>query len=256
MKVKTVNIDSDVEQVLRDAILDGSNLTLQGQLTRPMYTKVNKVLDLMGFKWSRKEKCHVGKGDTADKLREGLNTGSVVDEKKTYQFFATPPSLAEKMVALADLQEHDRVLEPSAGKGAIIDEIYKRRPGIVFACELNPAMFTALYDELRTQLVGHDFLDHNGYYDKIIMNPPFTAGQDIQHVLHAYDLLSPGGRLVALMSPGWISNVDSTPSIFRGWLGKQVERGFAEEPEVIQAGTFKQSGTQIATVLLVINKAA
>jgi len=256
MKVKTVNIDSDVEQVLRDAILDGSNLTLQGQLTRPMYTKVNKVLDLMGFKWSRKDKCHIGQGDTADKLREGLNTGSVVDEKKTYQFFATPPSLAEKMVALADLQPNDRVLEPSAGKGAIVDEIYKWRPGVVFACELNPEMFTALDEDRRTQMVGHDFLDHEGSYDKIIMNPPFTAGQDIEHVQHAYSLLEPGGRLIALTSPSWMPSANSKPKAFRAWLRELLDKGLAVMPEEIPAGTFKQSGTNIATVLIAVEKPA
>ena len=44
MKIKTVSIDSDVEQVLRQAKLEGNNLILQGQLSSDMYKKVMKEI--------------------------------------------------------------------------------------------------------------------------------------------------------------------------------------------------------------------
>ena len=46
-----------------------------------------------------------------------------------------------------------------------------------------------------------NFLDHEGEYDRIVMNPPFEAGQDIDHVRHAFQFLKDGGRLVSIMSP-------------------------------------------------------
>ena len=50
----------------------------------------------------------------------------------------------------------------------------------------------------RSELVG---VAQNGVlsgYDRIIMNPPFSDGRDIQHVQHAYNLLRPGGRIGAI----------------------------------------------------------
>ena len=40
------------------------------------------------------------------------------------------------------------------------------------------------------------------YYSRIIMNPPFSHGQDIRHILRAFSLLRPGGVLVAVCLNG------------------------------------------------------
>jgi 16S rRNA G1207 methylase RsmC len=57
-----------------------------------------------------------------------------------------------------------------------------------------------------------------GAYDRIVMNPPFENGQDIAHVEHAYELLSPGGRLVTVMSEGPFFRQDKNAASFRNWL--------------------------------------
>ena len=204
MRIKTVNIEPDVAAVIRAAKLDGNKLTLNGQLTAQMYKKVMKVLELIGFKWNRSAKCHIGEGDSAAKLTEALSVGTVVNEKQTYQFFETPTQVAAKIAALAGIKPGDRVLEPSAGKGAIIRAIQQECPqlAVVFACELNPQMASDLSTlAAASRIAGHgdvvvtceDFLDHEEKYDRIVMNPPFTQDQAVRHVKHAYDLLNPGG---------------------------------------------------------------
>ena len=204
MRIKTVNIEPDVAAVIRAAKLDGNKLTLSGQLTAQMYKKVMKVLELIGFKWNRSAKCHIGEGDSAAKLTEALSVGTVVNEKQTYQFFETPTQVAAKIAALAGIKPGDRVLEPSAGKGAIIRAIQQECPqlAVVFACELNPQMASDLSTlAAASRIAGHgdvvvtceDFLDHEEKYDRIVMNPPFTQDQAVRHVKHAYDLLNPGG---------------------------------------------------------------
>jgi predicted RNA methylase len=265
MKVKTVNIEADVEQVIREAKIEGHKLTLQTQLTPQMYKKVMKVLELIGFKWNKSAKCHIGEGDSADKLREALGSGKVVNEKKTYQFFETPSSLAGHMVSLAGIKPGDRVLEPSAGKGSIIRAIQDGCHGlsVVFACELNPQMATDLTTLAQASRIAgkgnvivrcEDFLEHDEQYDRIVMNPPFHGGADVDHVRHAYDLLLPGGRLVAITSPSFKHNSQKKFAAFREWLKKMQDRGYASEPEGIPSGTFTESGTDIETVLLVIQK--
>lgn len=61
----------------------------------------------------------------------------------------------------------------------------------------------------------------NGYksgYDRIVMNPPFSDGRDMIHVRHAYDLLKPGGRLVAIMGEGAFFRDNKQAREFREWL--------------------------------------
>ena len=73
-----------------------------------------------------------------------------------------------------------------------------------------------LYD--RGELVG---IAQNGTwsgYDRIVMNPPFSDGRDIQHVQHAYNLLKPGGRMVAIMGEGAFFHSNKRAEAFREWL--------------------------------------
>ncbi|MFN7153809.1 MAG: PLxRFG domain-containing protein [Acidovorax sp.] len=70
----------------------------------------------------------------------------------------------------------------------------------------------------RADLTG---LAHNGTasgYDRIIMNPPFSNRRDAEHVRHAFDLLKPGGRIVAIMGEGVFFGQDKKAQDFREWL--------------------------------------
>ncbi len=70
----------------------------------------------------------------------------------------------------------------------------------------------------RDELEG---IQHNGTmsgYDRIIMNPPFSNRRDAEHVQHAYTLLKPGGRIVAIMGEGVFFGEDKKATEFREWL--------------------------------------
>lgn len=70
----------------------------------------------------------------------------------------------------------------------------------------------------RADLTG---VAHNGTasgYDRIIMNPPFSNRRDAEHVRHAYSLLKPGGRIVAIMGEGVFFGQDKKAQDFRDWL--------------------------------------
>ncbi len=70
----------------------------------------------------------------------------------------------------------------------------------------------------RDELVGVEQRDSDSGYDRIVMNPPFSKGRDIQHVRHAFDLLRPGGRLVAIMGEGAFFHSNKQAESFREWL--------------------------------------
>lgn len=70
----------------------------------------------------------------------------------------------------------------------------------------------------REDLTGVEQRGSWSGYDRIIMNPPFSKGRDIQHVMHAYGLLRPGGRLVAIMGEGAFFQSNKAAESFRAWL--------------------------------------
>lgn len=92
------------------------------------------------------------------------------------EFYPTPAELARKMAApYANRLSTARILEPSAGNGAILDAIsegitytYTAKNGIKHELEARP--------------------DH--HFDLTIMNPPFSNGDE--HLLHAWDILHHG----------------------------------------------------------------
>jgi hypothetical protein len=99
-------------------------------------------------------------------------------------------------------------------------------------------------------VVASDFLEYQGHYDKIVMNPPFQQQADIDHVRHAYSLLNAGGRLVAIVSEGVFFRQDKKASAFREWL--EEVGGTSEQ---IEAGAFDTSDrpTGVATRLVVVD---
>src|SRR3546814_4693212 len=93
------------------------------------------------------------------------------------------------------------VLEPSAGQGAIANQVAKMAR--VDCIELLPdnAAKIQVQGNIRSVLQS-DFLSQAAQpqYDRVIMNPPFEKQADIKHVLHAHKFLKPGGRLVSVMA--------------------------------------------------------
>lgn len=167
-------------------------------------------------------------------------------------YFPTPASLVAEMIAEADLPAGAcDVLEPEAGSGAILDGIRAAAPlANLVAFEVSPPLREVLkakgYD-----LAGGDFMesDLSAKVDRVLMNPPFERGQDMTHVRRAFDHLRPGGRLVAIMSPAPFFRQDAKASAFREWF-----EAMGGERRDIAAGTFKESGTGVATVLVALTR--
>lgn len=74
---------------------------------------------------------------------------------------------------------------------------------------------------------------------------PFAKSADAAHVLHAYDFLIPGGRLVAVMA----ASVE-----FRETKAYRAVRELASRVTRNPEGSFKPSGTNVNTAIVVIEK--
>lgn len=212
-------------------------------LERRLYEATNKVLDLLGGKWSRKAKGHVFAEDPADRIENAIVTGDVLDTRKAFQFFETPAPLCARMAALDQLADGSRALEPSAGNGNILRAIGPQVDKV--AIELNPAMLPKLaLAGSGLKVIEGDFLTFKiadiGCFDAVLMNPPFSNLQDVRHIQHALTFLKPGGRLVAICANGPRQQEKLMPLV-------EQHGGIWEE---LPEGTFKEAGTNVRTVLL------
>jgi hypothetical protein len=221
------------------------------QLDRKLYQEVAKALELIGGKWKGgKIFGFVFQSDPTDLIYE-ISNGEKRNLKKEFQFFETPQKLADKLVGLAGINNNDTILEPSTGQGAIIRAINKVTDVVPDCYELMDVNKIILNkSDLRFNLIGDNFLDNKGLsYTKIIANPPFTKNQDIEHLKEMYNCLSLGGRLVCITSNSWLNGKQKKQIEFKNWLDK-----LNVELIDIEKGSFKESGTEVGGVIVVINK--
>jgi predicted RNA methylase len=277
--MKQIQISPEVLDVLRRSSLTATHLTLPAapRLDPKLYKEVNKVIEHAGGVWSRKEQAHVFTSDPRERLGLAAEAGALkVDmsvaapklqaaaKKKDLQAFYTPSILASRVVELAKVAGKT-VLEPNGGGGALIKEAFAQGAEQVIAVEIDTEAFMKLGElevppmdkpGVRFATYEADFLKLTTrdlpLVDRVVMNPPFSKGQDLKHVQHALKFLRPGGRLVAIVSPmlrrqpAFSLLVNPPPG------GEQ----YSYESFIVPAGTFKESGTNIETVVIVIDKPA
>lgn len=277
---KQIKIDADVVGLLKTGTWSTTTegdpaLVMPMTKDRKLYQKTAKVLTALGGKWSRK---HAATIFTEDKdaetaVCEACESGVYVDSKQLFQFFETPESVSNLMLKELCFEPGVKytVLEPSAGHGALICAVASvcvtDGPDVeLTAVELDPKKEGRLKElvgsdsQVTKRLVIGDFLSMSpdgveslGLFDRIIMNPPFTRGQDMLHVRHAFNFLKPGGIMVAILSPAFEYRSDNDSKLFRVWLGLRQSADYATWVPLPE-GSFKSSGTNVRTVMLTIRK--
>jgi len=255
-----ITIDPDVAEVLSGGSCANGLFRLpEGQLDRKLYLKVNKVLEALGGKWNRRRDAHEVGEDFAVRLAAALDAGKAVDKDKAMGFFRTPPEVAAQVVELlGELPAGARVLEPSCGDGALLaalDLSANHREVRVTACELNASRAQLAVNRFSwARIILGDFLDvpyfTTGPFTHILMNPPWGDGREYDHVLHALELLAPGGRLVAVLPTGVRWRKNKAADDFRRALDGAGPYRFHDLPE----GSFGISGTGVSACILTLDK--
>ena len=138
------------------------------------------------------------------------------------QQFSTPLPFAAMVVRAAAVRKGETLLEPSAGTGALA----------AFAARAGATLLLNEIDPFRQRLLravfGGDVTGHDGEHiddllqtpvlpDVVAMNPPFASSVDrsrdkhiaAKHLVAAAKRLAPGGRLVAIMPPGFSAKRDA-----------------------------------------------
>lgn len=247
-----------VQEILKQCTVEGTVVKLPpGQLDRKIYTEVAKKLELIGGKWvGRKTMGFVFQTDPTDLLSQIAN-GENRNLKKEFQFFATPKDLASEMARHLDVGNvHQRILEPSAGQGALMQAVWGTYPFVrqIDYCELMDVNRIVLDKMHGGHCIAEDFLalgpEYNNYYDRVIANPPFSKNQDIDHIRKMWDVTKPGGIIVTISSKSWHHGSQKKQKEFESWLYDEVEASVNS----VDAGAFEESGTKVATFLIIINK--
>jgi len=222
----------------------------KGNKLKPeLYKKVKNTLEKIGGKWSTSFQGFEFKHD-ARPLVARLIDGDKINLKQDFQYFATPRNLVDEMVELADIQPTDKMLEPSGGQGAIV-EVVEELCDSVDICEFMSQNREVLKSK-GYEVICDDFLELSTEkkYNKIIANPPFSKDQDCKHVLKMYEHLVVGGTLVAIMSKSWMRD---NKNLVQARFAELVNRK-GNTLTNIESGEFKDSGTNVATVLVKITK--
>lgn len=138
------------------------------------------------------------------------------------QFYPTPSEVAGKLMAGVDWRVVSSVLEPSAGRGDLIEWAkrscrkrryrhydrfcsYSRDLDDIDCVEIDPNLQALLVGK-GYRVVHDDFLTYHTRkrYDLILMNPPFAEGD--KHLLHALELCENGGQIACILNAETIRN--------------------------------------------------
>ena len=249
----TLILTDDVRAVLaRSAITEDRVYLPQEQLERALYVAVDKVLRAAGGKWNKHLQCHSFTRDPRQTLAPYLATGAVPKIQQQLQSFYTPPALAAQVVELAALEPWMTVLEPSAGMGALALAAAAVVPKAQITCiDSDDVACAALTSAGFPVVLQQDFLTWTRHelYDRVLTNPPFANGQDMAHIQRAHQCLVADGRMVAIV-PAMTGKKTRkhTEKAFNHFLEQYLEQRIE-----IPAGAFAESGTQVATSLLVLH---
>lgn len=258
-----MKLTQDQIKILSDWKIEENRFYLQWQLDRKQYLNIDEVLNTIWLIWNKWKKAHIAewltKEDLINSLDDIVDTWEVETLQETikkFQFYPTPKEVAKYLVELADIKNDESILEPSAWKWNIINEIPAYVSELV-AVELNKENYdylikTYIQDE-KNRYSNCDFLDFrkwlenydNMKFDKIIANPPFSKSQDVKHILHMYELLNNWWTIVSIAS-NWIT--------FKEW--KLYDELRKLNPEIIELPewSFKNSWTMVNTVIIRIKK--
>lgn len=175
------------------------------------------------------------------------------------EFYPTPESLLNKIFDGVDWKQVDTILEPSAGKGDIVEfiqnseEAHRYHHNFEIDCIEKDPNLQAVLKQKGFRLVHDDFFTFHTWkqYDLIVMNPPFSCGD--KHLLNALKLQEDGGNIICILNAETLKN---PYSITRQALALRLEDLHADisymQNEFVSAE--RKTSVEIAVVKVFIPK--
>ncbi len=186
-------------------------------------------------------------------------------DQQRLQQYSTPPALAFLMAKILSPSKDEFALEPSAGTGSLttwlkmagccplhLNELSARRRDLL---ELQGYSPTGINAEFLDDLLPQEIMP-----DAVLMNPPFSSSGGrtktndsnfgFRHVRAALSRLKPGGRLVALLGTGALTETDKG----RRFLGEIASNNDLSAVINLPKDAFYKYGTSLQTSILCLRK--
>ncbi len=216
-------VDERTRAALTAAEITPNRVHVTAQLDPPVWEGVKQVLNTLGGSYQKNRSAWAFTFDCRTAVQDVITTGVLRSAAESDGYVPTPDDLAEELTSapysdLPRMPAGSRILEPSAAEGAIVRAILDANDEIeVVAIEPHVQRFPHLPHEgqyggrctaLRTTFEEYAAGAGKGVkFDGVIMNPPFSVpGQPtiwIDHVMLAWNMLEPGGRLVSIVPSGF-----------------------------------------------------
>lgn len=232
------------------------HLSIRPPMSDDEYDAIKYRLEKLGGHWRERLGGFLYLHDPMPQLMREETWGEIVHEayeqwRITRQFYPTPPVIADRVFELAEITCQDTVLEPSAGRGALLEPIKDAKD--IQAVEIDPENANILrakgYNVITTSFENAVEKHLIQPVSRIVMNPPFSGQRDILHIMMAYDLLEEGGILVAIMAENDLYYNTPKTKAFNKFL--QKVNAYVED---VPLRGFCESGTTVDTVIVKIKK--
>lgn len=174
-------------------------------------------------------------------------------------FYPTTQKLIDKMLDGLDWKMIHTILEPSAGKGDIIEALKKKEEynnrwsttiRLDIDCIENDQNLRHILKDKDFRVVHDDFLTYDTMkeYDLIIMNPPFSNG--CRHLLKAIELQQRnGGAVICLLNAETLKNECSNERIM---LNRMLKEYHADIKYIQDAFVDAERKTNVEVALIKI----
>ena len=188
----------------------------------------------------------------APKKKERHISCKMLTNGENDDFYPTPSKLAGIMFAGIDWKNVNTVLEPSAGKGDLLDNLkhcrlIRNHNRLNIECiEKDPTLISVLLGK-GYKVVYNDFLTFQtqSSYDLLTLNPPYREG--CKHLLRALDLQRNGGQICCLLNAETIKNPYSAE---RKELLKKLKQYNASVKYVSNAFTHAERTTNVEVAVV------
>lgn len=244
---------------------DGHRVTVTAQLDPGTWRQVSGVMERLGGTYVPNASTFAlpPGTDAAAAVAQALAAGRVMAPAGAQGYVPTPMDLAEDLVAsYAELPgpalQTLRVLEPSAGTGRFVSVLLGYHDVQVTAVEPDTVRASQIPDSPRVTTVPSTFEEYAatgpGKFDRVVMNPPFSvpgrAALWAEHLLLAWRLLAPGGRLVAILPASALHEQQRGPD------AKQAAALIADHGRgtLIDPDAFAPSGTTVRTCVVRLDR--
>lgn len=262
------------ESLTASVAYDGPRVTITDQLGSPVWREVKAVLERLGavyvvgssaFEFEPDQDAHAI-------VTAALDAGRVMGVANAAGFVPTPAGVAADLVAeFAELTAGGgdplTVLEPSAGTGRFVAAITRGLgPAWLRVTAVEPDQRRARQiptDGGQVDVVVDTFEQvyqravlSGQRWDRVVMNPPFAvpgaAYLWARHLLMAWDLLAPGGRLVAIVPATCADRRNATRvAVVRDASDLVHQHGGSATLDV---DTFAESGIVVPTVAVWLDR--